>query len=316
MEMAILHALAARQGCYLVDVISGYGCSLMETSQLVKREDIINQCSSKVQICALLDSEGTPKQTAHIIAQLSNEGFKTIKLKVARRSNPDEDAAVIQEIRKEVGYGINLRADANRIWTYEEAIQFGSHLKCCDLQYVEEPVRREDDIIRFCQETSLPAALDETIDNIEGDPLDKLQHFVHPRIVALVIKPSMVGGFENATKIAKWAHRHDKMAVISSAFESSLSLSAYVQFASYIESQNKVICRMKNNELQMTVAHGLGTYRWLREDLSTRPLKICVDPKGDTVEASVEDAGLLLQDFQINHEAIQRSYKEEQFRIY
>ncbi|KAK1292718.1 hypothetical protein QJS10_CPB17g00378 [Acorus calamus] len=244
----------------------------------------------EVQICALLDSEGTPKQTAHIIAQLSNEGFKTIKLKVARRSNPDEDAAVIQEIRKEVGYGINLRADANRIWTYEEAIQFGSHLKCCDLQYVEEPVRREDDIIRFCEETGLPAALDETIDNIEGDPLDKLQHFVHPRIVALVIKPSMVGGFENATKIAKWAHRHDKMAVISSAFESSLSLSAYVQFASYIESQNKVICRMKNKELQMTVAHGLGTYRWLREDLSTRPLKICVDPKGDTVEASVEDA--------------------------
>ncbi|KAK1315767.1 hypothetical protein QJS10_CPA05g02086 [Acorus calamus] len=316
MEMAILHALAAKQGCYLVDVISGYGSSLMETSQLVKRESIINKSSPKVQICALLDSDGTPKQIAHIIAQLSNAGFKTIKLKVARRTNPDEDAAVIQEIRKEVGYGINLRADANRIWTYEEAIQFGSHLKCCDLQYIEEPVRREDDIIRFCEETGLPAALDETIDNIEGDPLDKLQHFVHPRIVALVIKPSMVGGFENAMKIAKWAHWHDKMAVISCAFESSLSLSAYVQFASYIESQNKVICRMMNKELPMTVAHGLGTYRWLREDLSTRPLKICVDPNGDTVEAAVEDAGLLLQDFQINHEAIQRSYKEEQFRIY
>lgn len=44
----------------------------------------------------------------------------------------------------------------------------------------------EDDIVRFCRETGLPVALDETTDNIEGDILDKLNKFVHPGVVAVV----------------------------------------------------------------------------------------------------------------------------------
>lgn len=51
---------------------------------------------------------------------------------------------------------------------------------------LQEPVNLEDDIIKFCEETGLPVALDETIDNIKGDPLNKLRAFVHPGIVAVV----------------------------------------------------------------------------------------------------------------------------------
>ena len=58
-------------------------------------------------------------------------------LQVARRGNPIHDAAVIQEVRKMVGYQIELRADANRNWTFEEAVQFGSFIKDCNLQYIE-----------------------------------------------------------------------------------------------------------------------------------------------------------------------------------
>lgn len=50
----------------------------------------------------------------------------------------------------------------------------------------QEPVCLEDDIIKFCQESCLPVALDETIDNLKEDFLDKLQNFVHPGIVAIV----------------------------------------------------------------------------------------------------------------------------------
>lgn len=57
--------------------------------------------------------------------------------KVARSGSPLQDAAVIQAVRKKVGYHIKIRADANRNWTYEEAIQFGSLVKDCDLQYIE-----------------------------------------------------------------------------------------------------------------------------------------------------------------------------------
>ena len=47
------------------------------------------------------------------------------------------DATLIQEVRKEVGCHIIIRADANRNWTFEEAMKFGSLVKDCNLQYIE-----------------------------------------------------------------------------------------------------------------------------------------------------------------------------------
>lgn len=58
-------------------------------------------------------------------------------LQVGRRADPTEDAAVIKEVRKKVGSQIELRADANQKWAYEDAIQFGSSVKDCGLQYIE-----------------------------------------------------------------------------------------------------------------------------------------------------------------------------------
>lgn len=58
-------------------------------------------------------------------------------VKVARRESPTEDVAIIRKIREMVGYKMNIRVDANRKWTYEKAIQFGSSVKSLDLQYIE-----------------------------------------------------------------------------------------------------------------------------------------------------------------------------------
>lgn len=62
---------------------------------------------------------------------------------MARRANPNEDASVIHEIRKMVGYQINIRVDANRKWTYEEAFIFGSCVRNCQLQYIEVSLKIE-----------------------------------------------------------------------------------------------------------------------------------------------------------------------------
>lgn len=47
------------------------------------------------------------------------------------------DAAVVQEVRKKLGNEIELRVDANRNWSCEEAILFSSLVKDCGLQYIE-----------------------------------------------------------------------------------------------------------------------------------------------------------------------------------
>lgn len=58
-------------------------------------------------------------------------------MQVARRANLVDDVAVIQEVRRKVGYQVELRVDANRSWTYEEAVQFAKSVKNYRLQYIE-----------------------------------------------------------------------------------------------------------------------------------------------------------------------------------
>lgn len=135
-------------------------------------------------------------------------------------------------------------------------------------------------------------------------------------VIFQVIKPSVVGGFENAALIAQWAQQHEKMAVISSTFESGLGLSAYINFSCYLEQKNAEICKLMNNKMGPAVAHGLGTYYWLKEDVATTPLKISCNPDSGFVEASVADANRLLQSFHINHQIIHGDYTGEEVRRY
>ncbi|XP_039036473.1 protein PHYLLO, chloroplastic-like [Hibiscus syriacus] len=298
LEMAILNAIAMSQGSSLLNILH----------PLRERNEEKSEKSLSVRICALLDSSGTPEEVGCIATDLVKEGFTAIKIKVARRADPVEDAAVIQEVRKKVGCHIELRVDANRSWTYEQAIKFGFLVKDSNLQYIEEPVQDEADIIRFCEESGLPVALDETIDNSPENPLNMLVKYNHPGIVALVIKPTVIGGFERAAIIARWAQRQGKLAVISAAFESGLALSAYILFSCYLDWQNADTCKLMNNNLVSSVAHGLGTFRWLEEDVTTDLLGIERNPSTGFIEASVADATHLLHKFQMNHNFILRTF--------
>ncbi|KAM0047794.1 putative 2-succinyl-5-enolpyruvyl-6-hydroxy-3-cyclohexene-1-carboxylic-acid synthase [Helianthus debilis subsp. tardiflorus] len=305
LEMAILNAIGATEGSTMLNLLHPYAPK--------------DECSTKslnVKICALIDSDGTPEEVAYLATTLVEEGFTAIKLKVARRSNPVEDAMVVQEIRKKIGFQVQLRADANRKWSFDQALQFGSNVKDCALQYIEEPVNDEDDIIKFCEESGLPVALDETIDKLRENPLKTLARFKHSGIVAVVIKPSFVGGFEKAALIARWAQQQGKMAVVSAAFESGFALSAYVQFSCFLEMQNAELCKITKNEPASPVAHGLGTYKWLKEDVTTEPFCIRRGAVDGFMEASVFDAGQTLVNFNINQSSIVQSFKAEEVRNY
>lgn len=312
LEMAVLNLLASQRKCSMFEVLAGANPVVQDGNAVEYNQN----GSASIQICALLGTNGSPMEVALDVAKLFAEGFTTFKLKVGRRERPIEDAAVLHKIREVVGYQINIRVDANQKWTYEQAVEFASRVKSLRLEYIEEPVNSANDLIKFCEKSGLPVALDETIDNIKGDVIPKLHQFLHPGIVALVIKPSVVGGFENAAHIAKWAQLHDKMAVISSTYESSVGLASYIQLAHYIDQQNSIVSRIKNRGTCGAAAHGLGTYQWLREDVSEQRLKIHATPLGDGVQASVEEAHSHLHHLNINKDRIERKYSEEKMRSY
>lgn len=106
------------------------------------------------------------------------------------------------------------------------------------------------------------------------------------------------------------------MAVVSAAFESSLSLSAYTQFSSYLDIMSLDTFKGLDDTAAPTVAHGLGTYRWLKEDITPNPLLIYRNPQSGFVEASVVNASRVAHDFQLNQKVISYVIAEEQVRHY
>ncbi|KAG6426170.1 hypothetical protein SASPL_110388 [Salvia splendens] len=205
---------------------------------------------------------------------------------VARREDPDEDIAAIKEVRRKVGENIVLRVDANRKWTYDAAVKFAHGVKECCLQYIEDPVDNEDDI-----------------------------KYNHSGVAVVVIKPGVIGGFENAALVARWAQQHGKMTVISAAFESALGLSAYIQFARYLDVQNaEMQSLMKKEQPQSSTAHGFGTYKWFKEQVTAEPLDIHHNPQHGSVEADAADAGHFLQKCRLNPEAVVRTSDEKEVK--
>ena len=116
--------------------------------------------------------------------------------------------------------------------------------------------------------------------------------------------------------IAQWAQQQGKIAVVSAAFESGLSLSAYIQLSSYFELQSAKICKLMNKQLVPSVAHGLGTYRWLKEDVTFEPLSINRNQYSGFIEASVVDSDQILKKCQINQDTIIRDFSVEQVYSY
>lgn len=51
---------------------------------------------------------------------------------------------------------------------------------------LQEPVDNEDDIVKFCEQTGLPVALDETINSVTENPLHVLQKYSHSGVAAVV----------------------------------------------------------------------------------------------------------------------------------
>ena len=106
------------------------------------------------------------------------------------------------------------------------------------------------------------------------------------------------------------------MTVVSAAFESGLALSTYILFSCYLEMQNADTCKLMNDKLAPSVAHGLGTYRWLEEDVTNNLLGISRNPFTGFIEASVADAAHLLNKFQMNHNVINRKFIGEEVLRY
>ena len=96
----------------------------------------------------------TPEERARMAVQLKEQGWKAIKLRLHYQMLR-EDIGLVEAVRKAVGDGMEIMADANQaqsagtwqpgvLWDFRRALDTARELERLDVRWLEEPLRRYD----------------------------------------------------------------------------------------------------------------------------------------------------------------------------
>ncbi len=197
---------------------------------------------------------GSANEIVERAVKLRSEGYKAVKLKVGQRPL-DEDIRLACEVRRLIGDDIILRLDANRAWSIEDALAFFRQVSDCEIDYIEEPVHNYNMLALISNKSGLlPLAMDESLLELTPGSLTPL-----PNLKAIVLKPTLLG-LETSMQFARMAASLGIVPVVSSAFESSLGLTALAEFAACLNATD--------------VPVGLDTLDWFAQDLFANPRRI------------------------------------------
>ncbi|HUZ90082.1 MAG TPA: enolase C-terminal domain-like protein [Candidatus Acidoferrales bacterium] len=111
----------------------------------------------------------SPQEVADETAAGLGMGFTAVKLKVGSQ-NLALDLARLDAVCRIVGSGVQVRVDANQAWSPSQAIRFLEATRDRDLQFLEQPVHRDDvaGMARVAASSSTPVAPDEGVYDATG----------------------------------------------------------------------------------------------------------------------------------------------------
>jgi len=197
---------------------------------------------------------GTEKEIIQRAKQLVQNGFKTLKVKVGR-DTLDSELSVIRKLKKTIGEQSVLRLDANRAWSFEEALHFLKNVGAENIEYIEEPLKDVSRLEKIFEKTNFPIALDESLFDII-----KTDSYTPQYCKAFILKPTVIGSIQKTIHYIKLAEKFNICPVISDTFQSGLGIFFLASFSSVVSDKN--------------LAMGIDTYNWLQKDILINPLKI------------------------------------------
>lgn len=165
-------------------------------------------------------------------------GFKCIKMKIGA-INFETEYKILRTIRQR--FSVNeliLRVDANGAFSSDEVMEKLEKLTQLDIHSIEQPIKPHQikEMKKLCEESPLPIALDEEL--IGKHTLQEkkdLLNFIKPQFI--ILKPTLLGGFE-ATK--EWIKTAENLNIdwwITSALESNVGLNAICQFTAEFDNK-------------------------------------------------------------------------------
>lgn len=166
------------------------------------------------------------------------QGFSCIKLKIGA-IDFESELELLSYIRSEFSASdIELRVDANGAFTPRDALDKLERLNKFDLHSIEQPIAlgQWQEMAKLCQKTPLPIALDEELIGLK-DVTNKKEALLTIQPQYIILKPSLIGGFQGSKEWIELANQYNIKWWITSALESNIGLNAIAQFT-FIQNNN------------------------------------------------------------------------------
>jgi len=155
------------------------------------------------------------------------DGIRTLKLKIS--GDMDVDIRQVGEARQWFGPEMNLRLDANRSWSMDQAINFLDRTRGVRFEYIEEPL------------TDFSIEAFRAIKNVSGAPIaldETLSDHIRPKVAmekrlcdVIILKPTLLGGIGATAALVGLGREFDIAPVITSTFETEIASAALLHMA-------------------------------------------------------------------------------------
>jgi L-alanine-DL-glutamate epimerase-like enolase superfamily enzyme len=168
-----------------------------------------------VAIAAVVDDPGAARRAR-------SAGIRCLKIKLPAGDDPGRVHAIAAAVPD-----ARLRIDANRTWPTSEVADRLAALAGLPIEYVEEPCLDAHRLLA----TALPyrLALDDSLVDLARADLDAALR--SPGLAALVLKPTLLGGFAAVIELAERARRAGVAAIVSHTLEGPVGTAACAELA-------------------------------------------------------------------------------------
>ena len=207
-----------------------------------------------VAVNALIGAESPTEAARHAVEAVA-QGFGSVKLKLGA-ATPEQDEAMVRQVRHAVGPDVRVRADANEAWSVERAIDVLSRLRPFGLEYVEQPVAAADvaGLAQVRRAVGVPIAADEALSGLD----DARRLLKADAADVFIVKPARAGGLRRARELMALAEAHGVTSVVTSSLETGAGVAAGLHLAATRPATGP--------------ASGLATAPLLEHDLLAEPL--------------------------------------------
>lgn len=212
--------------------------------------DVIKE---RIEVNSLIDMAEKDEVLEKVFHSV-NSGYNTIKLKIGRK-NFFDDLRLIDLIRNKVPDKIQLRLDSNGAWDIDNAYDYLNKLSIYNIQYIEDPCKHTDCLIKLSSVSPIPIALDLAVNSLN----ELSKHISSGVFRFLIVKPMLLGSITKLISLIKTAESKKINIIISSAFETPLGKSMLCFLAALT----------KHN-----YAHGLATSEYFADEMINNPFLV------------------------------------------